>query len=174
MNKLTKYLNKKSLSNFDILKLTGNNTKIITYPELSKYKTIDELLKPYGSCVILYLTKQDYGHWVCLIKQPNNVIEFFDSYGYPVDKQLKFVNEQLRKDLDTKTPHLSYLLYKSPYKVIFNDAKLQKLQKDINTCGKHVAMRILFKDIPIDEYTKILKSYKIPTDDLISLLTENI
>ena len=171
MEELVKYLNKKSLSNFDILKLTNNNTKIIVYPELKDYNTIDEVLEPYGSAVLLYLTNKNYGHWVCIIKQPNNIIEFFDSYGYKPDHQLKFVNEQTRKHLKQTVPHLSYLLYNSPYKVVYNDVKLQKKKKDINTCGKHCALRIVLKHINIDDYVDLFNNYKVDPDTLVSLLT---
>ena len=81
-----------SLSSDDILKALDSKVKIIQYPDISKYKTIDNLLAPYNRVVILYLTTKNYGHWVCIFKNKNNQIEFFDSYGIKPDNELKFIN----------------------------------------------------------------------------------
>ncbi len=42
------------LSNTDILKLINNNAKIVLYEDLYHCNNIDELLKPYNACFILY------------------------------------------------------------------------------------------------------------------------
>lgn len=163
-----------ALSGQDILDLTNNETNIMTYPDLQKYKNIDEVLGKHGACVILYLTKsQNFGHWVCIIKQPNNTLEFFDSYGLPTDSELGFVSKEKRNYLNQNMPYLSKLLYNSKYNVIYNDRKIQKYAKDISTCGRHVICRINNRDIDIDDYCKILKSFKPHTPDyIVYLLTK--
>jgi hypothetical protein len=67
------------LSGKDILNMLEGKTKILIYPNLHKYNNINELLHPYGSCVILYMTKRNYGHWTCLVDH-NDRIEFYDPY----------------------------------------------------------------------------------------------
>lgn len=58
--------------------------KILTYDELSNFLDFDEK----GRLVLLYLTGENYGHWVCLFKN-NEIITFHDSYGFNPDSQLK-------------------------------------------------------------------------------------
>ena len=124
-------LKSKALSNDEIYKILNNKVKILTYPELSKFKNIDQLLSPYGCAIILYQTKKNFGHWVAIIKQGKNIIEHFDSYGIRPDNELKFTKANLRRELGQDYPHLTYLLYHSPYQLSFNQYRLQKMKKNI-------------------------------------------
>jgi len=162
----------KSLSGYEILNMLDNKCNLIVYPDLQNYKDIDEVLGKYGCTVILYLTSKDYGHWVCLIKHKDNVIEFFDSYGLPLDKEFGFITREKRNYLKQNLPYLSKLLYNSPYQVIYNDVKLQKDKKDINTCGRHVIMRIVNRNLDVDDYANILKTNKYYSpDEIVTILT---
>ena len=62
----------KPLSNYDVQNLLDNDVKVITYDELDRYKTIENLLYPYNKVVILYLATPDYGHWCCIFRYPDN------------------------------------------------------------------------------------------------------
>jgi hypothetical protein len=142
------------------------------YPNLKKYKSIDQLLGPHKACVLLYETKQDYGHYVCVMKQGNNKYEFFDPYGDKPDGELKFIPENFREVSGQEYPHLCYLLYKSGGSVEYNDHKLQKKSQDVSTCGRHVACRINFRDTPLEEYVKRLKGVRGMTpDEVVTVLT---
>ena len=86
MNRI-KQVMRKPLSETDIKTILGD-CKILTYPQLAKYNTLEELLpKPYDFCIILLLETQISGHWTALIKNPSQV-EFFDSYGNAPDADL--------------------------------------------------------------------------------------
>jgi len=177
MNKLIKELETKSFSGEDITDLLDNKTKIVTYPELQKYNSIDKLLSPYDNVVILYETKKNYGHWVCLIKhKKDNVIEFMDSYGLMPDDELKFVPMHFRISNDELKSHLTALLYNCPYDVEYNHYKLQKNTRDVNrkiaTCGRHVAVRLLFRQLRLEPYIKLIKSIKCyDPDEVVTFLT---
>ncbi len=55
--------------------------KVIAYPDLLQYKTIDEALDEKGRLMILYLTESpSEGHWVCLLKR-KSTLTYFDPYG---------------------------------------------------------------------------------------------
>ena len=71
----------KALSDSDIRKILGHDTKIIKYSELSQFEDLSQLLpnlKDY--CVILYEDNIDHGHWVGLSRYGGKY-EHFDSYG---------------------------------------------------------------------------------------------
>jgi len=169
---------KVSLSNKDIEKLVNGQTNVFTYPQLSNYKHIDEILDPYDSCVILYMTKKNYGHWCCLTKN-NDRISFFDPYGEDnlPDEQLKNIPEHFREDSNQEFPHLTYLLYASGYPIEYNNYQFQKHQKDTNTCGRHCVNRLRNRHLNIDQYYNMMNSEAkrlgVDYDQLVTMLTSS-
>ena len=173
-----KELEKISLSNKDILRFIGNRANLVLYPDIRKYKTIDQLLGKHGACVILYLTKENpglYGHWCCVFKQGKNTIQFFDPYGGPVDSQLDYsMDDYFRKKYNLDIPLLTWLLYKSKYKVRYNEFPFQEEKTNINTCGRHVCCRILLKYLDEYEYEDFMYSTQYKPDELVTLLTQDV
>jgi hypothetical protein len=167
------------LSSEDISKTFNGRIKVLTYTELAEYNTLDDLLAPYGVVVILYLTKKNFGHWVLLFRYPDNPshIEFFDSYGLFPDSELKFVPSNFRKENNMKFPHLTWLLYKyltnNPKgKIEYNNHRFQEKEEDVNTCGRHVINRYIYKDQYINDYYEMMnfvrKSTGLSYDQIVS------
>ena len=167
-----------ALSNGDInriLKKLDEKTKIIRYPELARYKNVEQLLGVHKSVVILLLAKEkdefnpNYGHWVLLFKYPKKqngkeVLEYFDPYGISVD-----VEKQ-------EFPYLSKLLLdyiNKGGKIVYNHHRFQKLEPGINTCGKHVINRLAFKNLILDKYIYMFKDIdkNITSDNIVDFLT---
>ena len=175
-----KELEKISLSSDDILNFINGKANLVFYPEIKKYKNIDELLGPYGACIILYLTKEDpglYGHWCCIFKQNNNTIQFFDPYGDPVDSGLDYdMSDYFRLKYGLNIPLLSYLLYKAydKYDIKYNEIPFQEEKRDVNTCGRHCLCRLLLRDLDEYEYELFMNSSKYKPDELVTLLTQDI
>lgn len=163
-----------SLSNEEIYNAFDGKIKILTYPELEKFNNIDELLEPYNKVIILYLTSANYGHWVTLFKINHNNIEFFDSYSMKPDEELKMIDKNVRIENNEVRPHLSYLLYNCNYNIHYNDVRLQKQKNDVNTCGRHCIVRLSCDKLFIDDYVKLIKSFKYDPDYIVTYLTESI
>jgi hypothetical protein len=163
-----------ALSFADIYKAFNNKIRVLSYPQLKHFKSIDELLDPYGKCIILYMVGKNYGHYVGLCRRPNGNIEVHDSYGkFDVDDEMSFVSKKYNEG---KERILSKLIYESPYKYEYNDHHLQSENPMISTCGKHCIMRLMNPDISINEYAKVLKSFikEATPDDLVCLWYENL
>lgn len=165
------------LSKKDILRILKGRTKVIVYPELHNYNNIEELLNPYGTCIILYLTKKNYGHWTCLIDHDDR-IEFYDPYkDYTPDSELKEINYNFREESNQVRPYLAELLCNSDKEIEYNNYKFQELKDNIKTCGRHCISRILFKNFKLDEYYEILKQlcneYNLTCDQLVTYITLN-
>ena len=158
---------------------------IKSYDELKKYNNIDELLPDRADyCIILYTTSPNNGHWTALIKYaPINgqkgVIEYFDSYGNPVDFPLKWIGKGTAPMLGITAPYLSNLLFKNnPYTVISNSRKYQNIKNpDIATCGRHCVNRVINfigKKSSLDEYHEMMDNmknkYKENYDDIVARL----
>lgn len=172
--KLVKKQMDKSFSDKDILKLCQRKVKILTYPELHEFKTIEEALEPHGSIALLYLTKKNYGHWVCINEMVDGSIEFFDSYGFPVDKELDFIGKKFKSSNDENYPYLSALLLDAQERgkdIIYNEHKLQELEEDSSTCGRWICMRIILKYLMLEDFVSIFRNTKFKPDFLVTALT---
>lgn len=170
---LDKY-KKVALSNFDLMKLVDGNARVVLYPEIYKMKNIDQLMHPFNACFLLFEAEPRLGHWCALLKY-GNTVEFFDPYsGYP-DDVLKYIPTDYKEKTNQDYPYLTKLLYESPYHIEFNDNKFQRHGKNINTCGRHCLLRILCKDLNIDEYDRVIKKLcndtKMGADDLVTAIT---
>lgn len=171
-----KQLLKKALSGEEILKILDGKAKVVRYSEIYKYSNVFDLMGPHKAAVILYEWKPFYGHWTALFEQNTNTIEFFDPYGIVIDNELKHVPNNLKKQLHSDDRYLSKLIIKSPYKNIeYNNIKFQKLAEGINTCGRHVAIRLLFRSLSLDEFAEIFRNSKdFDADHVMTLLTGRI
>lgn len=163
-----------SLSDLDLKNNIDAN--IVSYSNIKNYRTIDDLLGDTGKCFILYETKKNMGHWTCLYKYKNTVY-FFDSYGNNLDLQQNFIPKQINKSLGQEHKKLVELLYKSPYKIEFNEYQLQKLGRGINTCGRWCLIRLENPELSIEEFKNLFSKKKlgsIQKDNMIYELTKHI
>lgn len=169
---LVQELKKYSLNEEDMLDLVDGKAKIMTYSELTNYDDIDDALGKHGAIILLYESEKYYGHWTALFKR-GNVIEFFDSYGLKPDDELKMIPDNFRRVNNMELPHLTALLYYSPkkYRISYNEHYLQELNPDINTCGRWVAMRLIFRDLTLRKFIDLLRHRKWNLDDLVTIVT---
>ncbi len=174
MEIINKYKNN-PLSNYDILELVQNKCNILTYSEIHKLKSIDELLDPYDACIILFEAEPSYGHWCALIKINNKDVEFFNPYGGYPDDSLKIIDKKFRKQSKQDKPYLSLLLLKSPYDLSYNEYKFQKSGSSIQTCGRHCVLRVIFKNLDLKQYREFMNELSnilhMDYDNIVTLLT---
>ncbi len=164
MEKIVKKFIQHSLTGEDILNICNNKANLTTVSNLKKYLNIDHVLGKFGACVLLYDTPNgEPGHWSCIIKRSNNVIEFFCPYGLKPDEA---------NDVTKGFPYLSQLLNESKYKVLYNDYQLQKYSDDINVCGRYVGLRIQLRNMPLNEFINLFTKNKHYNSDFwITVLT---
>lgn len=172
-------LEDKSLSARDILELVDYETNIMKYTDLVHMHSLDDLFYDeddnyVGACVLLYETQKNYGHWVCVIDhRPRNgkrFIEFFDPYGGKPDSELKYIPDHFAIISGQEIPMLTFLMMESRLPIIYNNTRLQGRLPNVNTCGRHVTLRLIFRHIPLKKYIEALKSESDP-DFTVTLLT---
>jgi hypothetical protein len=178
-NKEIKRLKDVSLSEKDVMKICKGRANFIPYDQLQYVDNINQLLDPYGSCIILYLTKPSYGHFTALnlVGPKQDTLEAYDSYGYIPDDELSdfSIEPSLRKQLGEDYPYLLQLMYDSPYNLSFNEHKLQSKKSDVKTCGRWAGMRTLLKHLPLDDFVDLFKNNKLGSpDDIVCALTDDI
>jgi len=139
------------LSGDDILRICDNKVVIHSYHDLANMDNIDEVLGKYGACIILYETKENFGHWTSLFIRSEGMLEFFDSYGFSMDSELNYAKYN-------NTPYLSNLVKASNYKVVSGSQRLQKLKYDVNTCGRWNAIRIVLRNLNIAQFYELFRN----------------
>jgi hypothetical protein len=163
-----------SLSDGDLRTLTDGKCRVMLYSDLMNFDNIDAVLNPHGAVILLYQTNDRlYGHFVCLFRdatQKNRLI-FYDSYGRKMDEQLEYSIYNIR-NMGGLVPHLSDLIHKSNYSVTSNTKRMQKNNKDDNTCGRYAALRIIFRELSNDQFNYMLASNKhYDADYAVTILT---
>ena len=162
----------------DTIKHYFPNAKIITYPELKNYNSIDDLIPKHGDyCFLLYLQQPNSGHWTLLLND-NGIIEFFCSYGSNPSEPLKW-SENVNSQLGQTIPYLDILLSKTKKPVKCNSIDYQNNRNyAIATCGRHDCFFLLcyFKyNMDLDKYYTMMKAikdkFKMNYDEIVS---ENI
>ena len=171
MDKLIKDAEDVSLSTSDLVKITEGKSKIILYSDLDNYKSIDDVLGDDLAVIILYQTRYDFGHWVGLTKDKNDLLTFFDPYGLSLDEELKFSTFNLRQHQGRMVPHLSALIRESGYKIIENKIQLQELLEHVNTCGRWVGLFIRMRDLGLKKFQNLFLNQKETGDYYVSAIT---
>lgn len=168
----------KELSDNEVLKIAGNNTKVMLYTDLYKYKDLDAVFGKYKKIILLYIHDRTgntvSGHWTAMIKQPDR-IEHFDSYGLLPDEILyRYKSKAERAKTNQPKNYLTTLLYTyTKLPIHYNQYKYQQLKDNVNSCGYHTAIRCRYSKIPLEEYQKIFNTFKknkINTDELVVML----
>src|SRR5579872_1188360 len=176
MNKVNNYIKKlkaKYLSGNELLKIIKKKARIVSYPDIIKYKSLDQLLGKHKAVIILYEIEPNIGHWVTLFKTKKG-IEFFDPYGYMIDDELTFIPKKFRDKSNQDKRYLTRLIYESKYPVEYNHTHLQSDNTDVATCGRHIVTRLLFRKVPLKDYVKLMKAYKgFTPDTIVTLLTQD-
>jgi len=143
-----------SLSGSDISYLLNDKVTIFHYSWLEDITSVSQLLTK-GSAVILYPSSpgSKIGHWTALFnsidRDGTSVVEFYDPLGLAVDKEFAVMKYR-------QYPFLSSILLNTNKPKRYNDLGIQEFCKTINTCGRHVALRILNKHLSLDDYTDIV------------------
>jgi hypothetical protein len=163
------------LGDSDIKKILGDNINILSYPKLQEYNNIDDIFDNLGRCILLFLTENEYtGHWLCMHKDRYGAIHYFDPYGKGIDQSKKWLTRDKLAELDQDKPLLMNLLRKSGKEVYYNTHDFQIDREGINTCGRHCTVRLLFKDLDLNEYKDLIINTDLPPDEFVSIITFNI
>lgn len=150
------------LSGEQVSKITNGKANIMSYGDLGGFNNIDMVFGNFHCLIVLYEIRKNFGHWVLLIRRSKlNEIEFFDPYGLDVDAELNYNNNYYRDE----GSHLKYLLKISGYNIKVNKYQFQQYKEQVNTCGRHTALRCKMSHLSLDQYKKFLFNNKEKTPD---------
>lgn len=110
------------------------------------------------------------GHWLAIfMDHDTKTIHHFDPYGFGLAMEEKYTQNPLVRAGLLSTFYQN--AQSSGYNVVFNSTKFQKLENNMNTCGRHVITRIRLSYLSDDEYSKLLMGQKLTADDIVTYLT---
>ena len=169
MDKILTNIESQDLSGDDLVKICEGKVVVVPYHTLKNYNSIEDLLDKFGAVILLYETKQNFGHYTALYYNNSKQLEFFDSYGFAPDQELKYATFNLQEGI----PYLTRLLKKYNKPVTYNKTRFQMWAKDINTCGRWTSVRIRMKDkYSLNEFTQLFNKPKYFNGDFyVSALT---
>jgi hypothetical protein len=145
------------------MKILNPDAKLLKYTDLYKYRNIEEVFGNYNKVIILYLIQSETsGHWTCLFKNKKG-INFFDSYGVPVDYEMELLTPAKRKRLNQEQNYLNNMLRHK--RVIFNNTYQDR---DTATCGCFVSHRLYYSHLDNYQYLDLFFKSGQEPDDLVS------
>lgn len=157
------------LTNHDIYRILPQaRGKLIEYSQLNDVVDLsDILLKKDGDFVIVLIEyEQDSGHWIAVLRH-EGVLELFNPLGLPHTKRDFISDDSLNKHLGQASMSLKRLLdresMQQDFEVRFNNIPYQGKSTDIQTCGRHVLLRIismLTMGMDLAEYATMMRTLK--------------
>lgn len=178
------------LSGEMIQKILPFKVRIYKYSDIANFDDVDKLLEPFGCAIILFETPTtkggSSGHWTGLCRtvddDNNPSINFFDSYGIIPDDQKKHIDKQFQNIVGQSENYLTQLLYQAQKKyddvIEYNQIPFQKMSPNINSCGRHVALRLIMKDLSMNQFQRFMKylkeRYGREYDEIVTILTDPV
>lgn len=160
------------LSDTDLKRAFNYQVNLILYNELQNYRSINDLLDPFGRAIILYEWADNQGHWTGLHRTVEG-IEFFDPYGYVPDDERKFIPKRFWKH-----GYLTRLLSDASNRgdsIHYNQYPFQSNNEAVATCGRWVTLRLLHPELSIDQFAKLFFHREQLLNDLVvTYMTKNI
>lgn len=182
---------KMPLSNFDIFNIAGKVCNMFVYEQLEDIESIPCLFEnnhvfdcvigdslPYtpNSCLLLYRTNENMGHW-CVLNRSKGRYDFLDSYGDVPDDQLEHIDEDFRFQSNQIRRHLTNLLDNARNTIHYNSKQLQEYSTDVSTCGRYAAMFIKYNGLPVEKFCKMIandaKKLNMNTDEYVTVFTSS-
>ena len=169
---------KQPLSDSDVRHLLGHSTSIMTYPQLASAHKIQDVMDSRGRVVLLYLTTSfTNGHWTTVFTRPNDEIEFFDPYGGAPDEQFDWIPDSIEEALGQTTRYLGRLLDEASedgYVVRYNPHKFQQMKRDVNSCGRWVAVRLIYSHLSLDQFKALIDKSGVSPDTFVAVVTDQM
>lgn len=164
MTTFVKNAEAKDLTGRDISAALNDAPQQVLYSDIT---TIDAMLGARGCYVMLYqFPGQSLGHWVCGFLLQGK-LHTFDPYGLQPDEPMEMMGSAETRYKDAIESSKYY-----PDHVLNNRFAYQKLKSGIDTCGRHVIARLLFRMMDNEEYhTLMMGRIGRTPDERVTLLT---
>lgn len=144
----------KTLSDEEVAALAGGGVKTLSYADLKKIGTWDELVTcPAQAAAVLFPIEDEHtGHWLGVWNGPDNTAHIFDPMGTGLDEQRKEIGTRQAEVLGVNRPEFKRLLATTHRKPVVSRVRFQMASPSIQTCGRWVAMRLKHRNMTDAEF----------------------
>jgi hypothetical protein len=149
------------LSDVDLRKLLPS-VPIMTYTELPN--RIETIFTTSDVVVLLLEHELNNGHWVCLIRLSNGDIEYYDPLSSLPDQNIVYFPYSASTARNRLGSLLKDYHYRTGHKIHYNAKPVQKMTRNVATCGHHIFMRIKNRHIDVDTYVNLLSQQYDPDE----------
>ena len=141
-----------------------NDVNIVDYTDLVNVSNLEQLFENSLNCIIFFPVESEFnGHYTCMCYYPDqHLISYFCPYGMSPMRNIILSNYLKRFDesMLRLLPNLIKTFCNQSGKFLVNSYQLQSKKNSIATCGRHVCMRIMNRDISDPtEYKKIGRAH---------------
>ena len=150
---------KHEVTGAELAKWLGKTAAIKSYSDVVRYGNIDEALGPTQASAVIFPTSasMDNGHWIAIwIDHQNQTIQHFDSYGFSPQYEREFSSNQEVDDGDLNKMYQNAQA-QDGYRLVWNTIQFQSRANDVNTCGRHTAVRLLNRQLSNEQYADMLR-----------------
>ena len=153
-----------------LTRMTGrpDQCRLMMYDSL-KGKTLGQILNhKTPACILLMMVHgtaaSRVGHFVGMFLGPRNTVQFVDPYGYDLQRRLLTMTKS--------QPFLIDMVKESGKTLVENHFPLQEKTDHVETCMRHVAVRIRMMNMSHERYNKFIRGIEgLNPDQVVTLLT---
>lgn len=145
-------LTEDDISRLISLRHPNGTVRIVLYPELAKYESLEQLFSEAPDGIVLFYETSSSieGHWCSFWPDSGRkTVHFFDPYGLQPD-------EAIRYSTYIKTPLLAPLIHsEGAWSVDASSQRLQSEDKGVATCGRWATVRLLLKSLSHMQFARL-------------------
>jgi hypothetical protein len=171
MERVLKNLEKQDLGGNEVGTLLTGVARVTTYDTIVQTDDIVELLSKDPKIALLFpVTTDTDGHWLGIFADlESKTITHFDPYGLSPRAEMRYTN--IPEVVNTPLTNLYQKAESEGWNIIVSDTKLQEMEGGVNTCGRHVIVRLRMSYLSVAEYAALMMKQKMKPDDLVTLMT---
>lgn len=169
MDTVIKSIQQQDLSGSELELLLRGVASLKLYRSL-KDATVRDFFQTPAVCLLYPVESEQRGHWIGIwLDVSLGVIHHFDPYGFGPSMEARFstnplVQEQLLQTFYAKAEQEGFT-------VEYNNYKFQQLSESMNTCGRHVIVRLRMRYLSHAEYVALMSEQKNTPDEMVTMLT---
>lgn len=158
----------KDLGGSDITAMVGSSVVVKEYKLLSGATMASWFTKP--AVALLFPVQSDTsGHWIGMwVDTTSKTVHHFDPYGFGPEQEDHYTSNMF---VGQRLLERFYdLCQRNGYQVLVNGHQFQQLSGKVNTCGRHVIVRLRMRYLSDEDYARLILGQKNTPDFLVTLM----
>jgi hypothetical protein len=159
------------LTGSEMTEMLSGRATVKLYDSVAKASSISDLCGPYGRIALLFPVQTNTnGHWLGIwVDEATKLIHHFDSYGLDPSAELHYTNNAEVTGMPLTEFYQKCI--SQGYQVVYNTVPYQDLTSGVNTCGRHVIVRLRLSYMDENAYKGLMSKQKLNPDQMVTMMT---